>query len=98
MLRLLQIMPNLEHLTFTEVGAKEDELTPYIGEMLPRCFHSRIKEVQITKYDFYFEDFPILDFLLNNITALKITDIIYSIDTWKYEVKTFRMERDSLDF
>ncbi|KAK9106397.1 hypothetical protein Syun_022408 [Stephania yunnanensis] len=98
-LRLLQVMPNLQHLIFNLLvsGSSEDDLTLYIGEMLPPCFHSKIKEIQISEYGYLSEDFPMMNFLLNNIEDLKITENTYSTDSWGDEIKTIRLVRDSLD-
>ncbi|KAK9106399.1 hypothetical protein Syun_022410 [Stephania yunnanensis] len=92
-LRLLQVMPNLQHLIFNLLvsGSSEDDLTLYIGEMLPPCFHSKIKEIQISEYGYLSEDFPMMNFLLNNIEDLKITENTYSTDSWGDEIKTIRL-------
>ncbi|KAK9155785.1 hypothetical protein Sjap_003265 [Stephania japonica] len=97
-LSVLQIMPNLEYLTFDKAYASsEDELTPYIGEMLPQCFQSRIKEIQINEYDGSLEDFPMIIFLLNNVPALKITTVIDSINDYGDPVETIWLRRNSLN-
>ncbi|KAK9155789.1 hypothetical protein Sjap_003269 [Stephania japonica] len=51
LLSILRIIPNLEDLIFDKVRASsEDELTSYIGENLPQCFQSKIKNCQMNEF------------------------------------------------
>ncbi|KAK9111260.1 hypothetical protein Scep_018779 [Stephania cephalantha] len=68
-------------------ASSEDVLVSYLEEfakMLPRCFESRIEKYQINGFDV-----SPLSFLLTNILALRITDIIDGEDLYLDPVSKF---------
>ncbi|KAK9155802.1 hypothetical protein Sjap_003282 [Stephania japonica] len=92
LLSILRIIPNLEDLIFDKVRASsEDELTSYIGENLPQCFQSKIKNCQMNEYYGSRQDLPIINFL-TNVVALEITGIIGTWDRFAYPIKIVSLE------
>ncbi|KAK9155788.1 hypothetical protein Sjap_003268 [Stephania japonica] len=92
LLSILRIIPNLEDLIFDKVRASsEDELTSYMGENLPQCFQSKIKNCQMNEYYGSRQDLSIINFL-TNVVALEITGIIRTWDRFAYPIKIVSLE------